>query len=148
MSVIELTYMPRKPTEKQKATTAYLVANPKASITEAMREGGKYAENTVLHPGKNFLGSPGAISSAEELRVALLGKGVSLERVAGKINEWLDATKPFSSHTEPDRDIPDYQTQIKAGELALKAHNAIDQQTLIGQANFYGLKDKYNKGGE
>ena len=37
-----------------------------------------------------------------------------------KTAEWLEATKPFSSHTEPDKMVPDYQTQQKAAEFVRK----------------------------
>ena len=33
------------------------------------------------------------------------------------MNEWLEAQRIFSSHTEADKLVPDYQTQLKAGEM-------------------------------
>jgi len=103
-------------TIKQKLVVEKLLANPSMSKRKAMMEVG-YSENTATAPTKNLLSSKGFEELKEQYKSSLLAQGIDGTRLAKKMNEWLEAQKPFSSHTEPDKMVPDYQTQIKAGEM-------------------------------
>lgn len=105
-----------KPTESQRKTFELKMQNPDMPLGTAMRLGG-YTKKTASHPKKDFLDSRGVAVLREEYKNHLSGLGLGTAKIAQKMAEWLDAQKPFSSHTEPDRLVPDYQTQIKAGEL-------------------------------
>lgn len=105
-----------KPTEIQQRTFEAKLVNPKLSMGQAMIQGG-YTEISASHPKQNFVDSRGFDTLREEYKKQLSDLGLGTAKIAAKMAEWLDAEKPFSSHTEPDRLIPDYQTQIKAGEM-------------------------------
>lgn len=57
------------------------------------------------------------------------------ERLAKKIDEGIDATKVKSSMTEPDKIVPDYPTQHKFTETALKLRGKLkdDEQEKVVQ---------------
>ena len=105
-----------KPTTKQMKTLEIKQANPKMPLGEAMRKAG-YSPITALNPGANFVDTPGVAVAVEEYKKELVGLGITPKRIADKMRQLLDARKPFSSHTEPDRLIDDFQTQIKAVEM-------------------------------
>ncbi len=50
----------------------------------------------------------------------LMDKHLPDNKIVKKIEEGMEATKIHSSHTEPDRLVPDYQTQHRFTETALK----------------------------
>jgi hypothetical protein len=137
------------PTAKQKKAIGYLAANPKATVSEAMREAG-YSESTIDHPTQNFVGLPGVQSAAEEFR-AYANEKLGNHLIVSKINELLEAEKIDHSHTEPDHVMPDYQARAKGIEFSLKVRGLGESvggnQTNV-QVNFGGLKDQYKKGGE
>lgn len=103
-------------TNKQKKTAEILVgAGGSKTVSEAMRQAG-YSEATIDTPTK-LTESQGWLKLKEEYRISLMEKGIDGKRLAEKMNEWLDAKKVTTSLTEPDRVVPDYQTQLKAGEM-------------------------------
>lgn len=105
-----------KPTVKQLAALEIMKANPRMSKGEAMRKAG-YSDLTSRSPKQNLLDLPGTEVALDEYQIELAGLGLTHKKVAQKINQFIDAKKPFSSHTEPDKMIDDWQTQIKAVEM-------------------------------
>lgn len=105
-----------KPTKLQLKTLEIKQANPDMPMGKAMVEAG-YSEVTSQRPKQNLVDSRGFETAVEQFRVKLTDLGIDSNFMAKKYKEWVTAKKPFSSHTEPDKMIPDYQTQIKAGEM-------------------------------
>jgi hypothetical protein len=103
-------------TLKQQAVVEKILANPSMSKRKAMLAVG-YSENTATAPTKNLLSTDGWAELKEKYRQSLIEKGLDHDKLAKKMSEWIDAVKISSSLTEPDRVVPDYQTQIKAGEM-------------------------------
>jgi len=101
-----------KPTKLQKRAIAILKENPEKSLAQTMKEAG-YKPSTSRHPRKNFLALKGTVVAVEKWREALRGSGLDEQRLLAKYNEWIDATKVKSSLTEPDKIVPDYETQLK-----------------------------------
>lgn len=97
-------------TNKQKALAKKILENPSISMAKAMKEVG-YSENTAIAP-QNVTESKGW----QELMDKYLPDPDILE--AHKAG--LKATKIFSSHTEPDKEVPDHPTRLKAVELAYR----------------------------
>ena len=102
------------PTKLQKRAIAILKENPERekNLGGVMREAG-YKSSTSRTPGKNFLALKGTAVAIEKWREALRGSGLDEQRLLAKYNEWIDATKVKSSLTEPDKIVPDYETQLK-----------------------------------
>jgi len=50
----------------------------------------------------------------------LLNQKITDKKLFDKLDEGLEATKPFSSHSEPDREIEDFGVRHKYLETALK----------------------------
>lgn len=106
----------RKPTLLQKKTVEILAENPRMPIGRAMREAG-YSKNTALNPKSDFLERRGTAVALDQWREKLRGVGITEDLLAKKHLEWLFAKKTITSLTEPDKQVPDYTTQIKAGEM-------------------------------
>lgn len=106
-----------KPTEKQ--AKAMSLIRDGVLPTLAMKEAG-YSENSSQAPSANLLRSAGVQSILEQYKAAYLKVGITPEFMAEKTKEWLKAAKIHTSHTEPDRVVPDYDTQLKAAELVRK----------------------------
>jgi hypothetical protein len=105
-----------KPTKLQRTTVEILKDNPKMSLAKAMVEAG-YSPSTARHPGYNFVASKGTTTALDQWREALRGSGLNENKIIEKYKEWLDANRVTTSLTDPDRVVPDYQTQLKAGEM-------------------------------
>ena len=101
-------------TLKQKLATEKLVENG-GNIGKAMIEAG-YSPMTAKTPQK-LTESKGFQELKEQYKQELMVLGIDGKRLAKKMNEWLEAQRIFSSHTEADKLVPDYQTQLKAGEM-------------------------------
>jgi hypothetical protein len=69
-----------------------------------------YKESTAGYPRDNFLEAPGTKTAIEEMKDKLIGRGITVDFMAGKYWEWLNAKKVKGSMTEVD----DYETQLKA----------------------------------
>ena len=143
----------QKPSKKQQAAIACLMANPHATVSEAMRVAG-YAENTIDNPTQNFVGLPTTQSMAEQLRATVTAR-ITPEVITNKIERLMDAQRVVSARVtnrEADVDtddfieVPDHPTQLKATELAMKVYNLTDGgggNNLF--VNFGDLKSKYKK---
>ena len=108
-----------KPTDLQKATLLNLKNNPKMLLGDAMRKAG-YKEESAQKPKQNFTDRKGTIVAMEEWKDELSKVGITQEFFARKYWEWINAKKIKGSFTEPDRVVPDYDTQLKAAELVRK----------------------------
>ena len=104
----------RQPTILQiKALQNY---NQGMNITKAMREAG-YSKNTASYVGKKFFKMEGTQTAVQSIMRALETYGITVEKMAQKIAEFVDAKKIHGSFTEPDREVADYQTQIQGIKL-------------------------------
>ena len=59
----------------------------------------------------------------------LINKHLPDEDVLQAHNQGLKATKIHTSHTEPDREIPDIPTRLKAVDLAYKVKGRLNGKT-------------------
>lgn len=100
----------RTPTIKQVKAIKYI--NKGNSVRKSLILAG-YSIKTA-DKSTDFFKARGVQNALGTLKQHVLDKGLSTEKIADKFAEWIDATKPFSSNTEPDRNIPDYDTQLKA----------------------------------
>jgi len=103
----------RKPTALQKDAIEILATNPKISKRQAMIKAG-YSKVTASHPKQNLIEAPGTKTALEEIKDKLIGRGINIDFMADKYFEWLNAKKIKGSMTEPDKVVPDYETQLKA----------------------------------
>lgn len=99
----------REPTLKQQKAIENAVENG-GNISKAMRDAG-YSPATAKNPDK---------LTKSDAWQELMEKYLPDEKLLEVGEEGLDAWKIHSSHTEPDKQIPDYQTRAKYLELALK----------------------------
>ena len=102
-------------TNKQKALAKKIVENPSLTMGEAMREVG-YSEASATKPSEvtNSIGW-------QQLMDTMLPDEKLLLRHA----EGLDATKIHTSHTEPDREVPDYPTRAKYIEMGYRVKSKL-----------------------
>ena len=100
----------RQPSAKQLAAIHY--HNSGMSKRAAMIKAG-YSGYTAGNPGK-MLSRPSTKLALEVLETEMDKQGVTIEKMARKMAEWIDAQKIHGSMTEPDREVPDYETQLKA----------------------------------
>ena len=119
-------------TIKQQEAIKRIVENH-GNISKSMIEAG-YDPTTAKNP-KNLTESKGFQELKEQYKSSLLAQGIDGKRLAKKMDEWLEAQKPFSSHTEPDKMVPDYQTQIKAGEMLREDIGLSKDTNIIQQFN-------------
>lgn len=109
--------MPAKPTAKQ-AKALELIREGKSPRSAMLASG--YTKATAAHPSENLLRTPGATSIIEQYKDAYSRLGITPQFMAAKTEEWLKAQKYDHSITEPDKLVPDYQTQLKAAEMVRK----------------------------
>lgn len=110
-------------TIKQRKALENLAENG-GNIGKAMKDAG-YSEVSSKTP-KKLTESKGFA----ELRDEYLPSDLALK--AHK--EAFDATKPFSSHTEPDKEVPDNAIRLKAAELYYKmTGQLIDKAQIDGK---------------
>ena len=87
----------------------------------------------------------------EQWREALRGSGLDEAKLITKYNEWIDATKIKSSLTEPDKEVPDYETQLKVKDdlrrdFGLPVEKAVTQEVNIKLANLIReQQERYGK---
>jgi hypothetical protein len=103
----------RKPTALQRRATEILASDQNITLGEAMVKGG-YSKSSSLKPKQNFTDRVGTQTAIEEMKDKLAGKGITIDFMAGKYWEWLNAKKIKGSMTEPDKIVEDYETQLKA----------------------------------
>lgn len=134
-----------KPTEKQ-AKAMDLIAKG-VLPTHAMKQAG-YSEETSRTPSKNLLGSTGALTIQELIGEAYLKVGITPIHYAEGVQELMTATKIDHSHTEPDKEVPDYQARAKGLDF-YRRDQGMDNHTNVNQTNvqvnFGELKDRYKK---
>jgi hypothetical protein len=133
-----------KPTKLQRRTLEILRDNPDMPLGKAMISAG-YSEITSSHPKQKLVDSRGVENALEEWKETLRGTGITEDKLAKKYAEWLDATKPVSaritskdadSQTDDFIEVPDYQTQLKAGEMIREDFGLKGQQTVNNQMVF------------
>ena len=140
-----------RPTKLQKKAVSILKENPGKPVGRAMREAG-YKRSTSLKPKQNFTELKGTIVAIEQWREALRGSGLDESYLIAKYKEWISATKVKSSMTEPDKVVPDYDTQLKVKDdirsdlgLPVEKSPTIAQQFNIGgkmELEFIGEDEK------
>lgn len=123
----------KQPTMKQRKAVVALVENG-GNISKAMLTAG-YTPATAKTPQK-LTESTGFEMLSKQYKKELLEVGITTKKLAQKTAEWLDAQKPFSSLTEPDKMVPDYQTQIKAGEMIRKDFKLGEDDDFQEEATF------------
>lgn len=100
-----------KPTLKQIKALKYISQG--MTKRSAMLKAG-YSMSTAAHPKRELLSHKGVQNSLASLKTRLVDKGMTDEFMVNKFWEWMNAQKLTNSLTEPDREVPDYQTQLKA----------------------------------
>ena len=105
------------------------------SASKALREAGYSKRTARLSTG--MLKGRGFQVALESMFTHLENAGINNEYMAGKYKEWLDAKKTDHSHTEPDKEVPDYEIQIKAAKLLHER-----QDKIIGLKGGGGVKRK------
>ena len=101
------------PTDKQAKAMELIRQGEKPQ--KAMISAG-YSPKTALHPKENLLQLEGAQEIIEQYKAEYTKVGITPIYLAIKTKEWLEAKKIKTSLTEPDREVPDYPTQLKAAE--------------------------------
>lgn len=113
---VEVTVVPkrqykRQPTLKQIRALQY--RNQGMSKRAAMMKAG-YSKGAYNNPGAVLMKSRGVKQIINSMAGDLEDAGLTAEFMSLKFQEWISATKVHSSPTGPDRDVPDYQTQLRA----------------------------------
>lgn len=127
------------PTEKQ-AKAMELIRNGEKP-KEAMIKAG-YSPETAKDPKTNLLNLKGVRNIIEQYRAEYLRVGITPHYMAKKTKEWLEATKIKGSLTEPDKVVPDYETQLKAAEMVRKDWGMGQEQQNIQINNFTEVINK------
>lgn len=99
----------RMPTQKQ--TTAMKLISQGIPTREAMRKAG-YKESTVANAEQNLLKRANFLQLIDQLNIEMPNVGINARYLAEKIKSFMDAEKG---------DQADYQTQLKAVEILMKA---------------------------
>jgi len=121
-------------TIKQKKAISHILEGD--SVSKAMRKAG-YSKAVAKNPKK--------LTKALAFTEWLEKVGVTDELLSNKINEGLDANKIITSHTEPDREYPDYSVRHRYVEtsLKLKGHlRDIPQNNTVIIPIYGGLSNK------
>lgn len=117
--MVELTQSTLMPTIKQKKAFIEIVEKGRTSVSAVMRDVG-YTDKTAIDPSK-LTQSKGWKELLEE---ALPDELLALKHVEG-----LNATKPHTSLTEPDRTVIDYAVRGKYLEMAYKLKGRLQDRT-------------------
>jgi len=96
-------------TQKQKVAASKIVENG-GNISKAMIEAG-YSPATAKTPQK--------LTKSKGWK-ALVEKYLPDDKLLIKHEEALEAMKVITSHTEPDYEVPDHTTRLKAVDMAYK----------------------------
>ena len=145
-----------KPTKLQKKTLEIIMENPqrwaKRGGKKAIMIEGGYSPKTGSHPKQKLVVRKGVAIALEDWREYLRGSGLGEEKLQQKYQEWVDAVKIKSSMTEPDKVVPDYETQLKVKDdirrdlgLPIEKGAIIAQQFNIGgkmELEFIGKDEK------
>ncbi len=104
----------RRPTIRQ--IKALQLINQGHSVRGAQIKAGYSLE--TANRSTEFFKQKGVQKALESMRAHLDRAGVTQEKIAVKISEFIDAKKIDHSHTEPDKEVPDYKTQVEGVKLA------------------------------
>ena len=104
----------KKPTKKQ--ATAMQLIREGVPPTVAMRKAG-YSAKTAEAPSQNLLRSAKVQDIIEHYKAEYLRLGITPTYLVEKTKEAIEATKIKTSLTEPDREVPDWETRLKAMEM-------------------------------
>lgn len=117
-------------TNKQKALAKEILRNPTQTMGQAMQKAG-YDEVT----------RPVEVTSSKGWQ-KLVDTMLPDEKLLLRHYEGLDATKIHSSHTEPDREVPDYAVRAKYVELGYKVKGrfAETQVNILNQGGDMSLE--------
>lgn len=127
--MLDFTYhMPAKPTKMQ-ATAMELIRQGKTP-TAAMREAG-YTPQTTKAPKQNLLSAPGVQSIIEQYRSEYDRQGIKPTYYVERVKDLIEAEKVHSSHTEPDRLVPDWQARAKGLEIYRKDVGLDQEQPVV-----------------
>lgn len=99
-----------RPTVKQIKTLQYIKEGN--SVRKSMLKAGYSLY--VANKGNQFFKQTGVQNALADLKGYVTNAGLTNQKIADKFKEWIDAEKIVISHTEPDRNVPDYDTQLKA----------------------------------
>jgi len=72
-------------------------------------------------------------------------KGLDLGMIIDVTKDATKATKIVTSHTEPDYEVPDHPTRLKAAEIAGKWLGISEHPTSLTQVNIDGMKVEFIK---
>lgn len=97
-------------TNKQKELAKKILENPSLTMKDAMLEVG-YSKNTAIAP-QNVTESKGWKE--------LMDQYLPDAKLLNVHKKGLEATKIVTSHTEPDREVPDFAVRAKYLELGYK----------------------------
>ncbi len=122
-------------TQKQLLAAEKMLENG-GNITKAMLDVG-YSPASANNP-QNLIKSKGFQQLKEQYKDKLVALGLNGEKLATKMTEWIDATKVSTSLTEPDRIVPDYQTQLKAADMLREDFGLKSKDNFLQQFNVGG----------
>lgn len=123
----------REATKKQSIALQLLTQNPTMSERQAMIAAG-YSTKAAGHPKRFLYEAKGVQTILEGFQLELRHRGLLTAKLAQKYEEWIDATqtKGFRVRVGTDEKgkaqmeyvevkVPDYPTQLKAGEMLKEA---------------------------
>lgn len=115
------------PTIRQKKAAIEIVENGGVVSTAMIASG--YSKNTAKTPSK--------LTDSDGFKELMIGMGIDDTKLLNVLNDGLNAMKIVTSHTEPDRDIPDHPTRHKFLETGLKLRGILveNKQGNITQIN-------------
>lgn len=119
-------YARKKPTIKQVKALQYMSQG--MSKRQALLKAG-YSLEVASHPGRGFMKSDGVKHIGRTMYMQLAQAGVTSEFMIEKFKQWLNATKTTNSFTEPDKQVPDYKTQLEAYKEWKKIVDQHDAET-------------------
>lgn len=103
-----------RPTEKQ-IKAVHLIAQGMPTAT-ALRKAG-YAPTTAKMSNNFLYSNKGIQKVLDNYQKMFVRVGLTEDKFAQKVAEFVDAKKIDHSHTEPDKQVPDYQTQLRGVEI-------------------------------
>lgn len=103
-------YNRKQPTLKQIKALQYM--NQGMTKRSAMLKAG-YSVAAANHPKQALMEKKSVRKILRGMADELQDVGLTQAYMANKVAEFMEASKIHSSPTEPDREVPDYQTQVR-----------------------------------
>lgn len=122
-------YNKKQPTLKQIKAIKYI--NQGMSAYKAMQKAG-YSQETSMKPSQNLFNKRGVQSLILTMGHEMAAEGLTSKYMVAKFKEWMEAQKIHTSHTEPDREVPDYDVQIRAYDRWEKVMTRGQEQMGLG----------------